>query len=173
MQEKEDSEDVTESPYTIPNALTLARIIACPFLGYQIVQGDYVWATSLLFACGVSDWVSLMRAIPFECADNVQLDGYLARHWGGKSILGSILDPAADKLLMTTLVVTLAWANLLPGEATAIRFWIHQLMIPLTVPLAVLILGRDVGLSFWAFYVRYTSLPPPVSLIRVLFMDSC
>jgi len=54
----EDSEEISESPYTIPNALTVARIIACPFLGYQIVQGDYVLATSLLFACGVSDWVS-------------------------------------------------------------------------------------------------------------------
>jgi hypothetical protein len=49
----------------------------------------------------------------------------------------------------------------------------HRLMIPLTVPLAVLILGRDVGLSFWAFYVRYTSLPPPVGSIRVSFVNSC
>jgi cardiolipin synthase len=32
------------------------------------------------------------------------------------SVLGSILDPAADKALMTTLVVTLAWSELLPGE---------------------------------------------------------
>jgi hypothetical protein len=60
----EDKEELSESPYTIPNALTLARIIACPFLGYQIVQGDYVLATSLLFACGVSDWVSLSACLP-------------------------------------------------------------------------------------------------------------
>jgi len=31
-------------------------------------------------------------------------------------MLGSILDPAADKTLMTTLVITLAWAGLLPGK---------------------------------------------------------
>ncbi|KAK1925489.1 CDP-alcohol phosphatidyltransferase-domain-containing protein [Papiliotrema laurentii] len=128
----EDNEELSESPYTIPNALTLARIIACPFLGYQIVQGDYVLATSLLFACGVSDW----------------LDGYLARRWGGKSVLGSILDPAADKTLMTTLVITLAWAGLLP------------------VPLAALILGRDAALTISAFNFRYISLPPPRTVGR-------
>lgn len=49
--------DLYESPYTIPNALTLARLLACPVLGYMIVQGDYAWATSILFASGVTDWV--------------------------------------------------------------------------------------------------------------------
>jgi cardiolipin synthase len=56
----EEGDELSESPYTLPNALTVARIIACPFLGYQIVHGDYVSATALLFACGVSDWVSCM-----------------------------------------------------------------------------------------------------------------
>lgn len=58
---------------------------------------------------------------------------------------------------MTTLVVTLAWAGLLPGEEQDLPRTV--LMI---VPLAALILGRDVGLSLWAVYIRYTSLPPPV-----------
>jgi len=59
--QSDESEELSESPYTIPNALTVARIVACPFLGYYIVQGDYVVATSLLFACGVSDWVSVRK----------------------------------------------------------------------------------------------------------------
>lgn len=37
------------------------------------------------------------------------------------------------------------------------------------VPLAVIILGRDVLLSLSAFYIRYTSLPPPVRAIRCFF----
>jgi cardiolipin synthase len=49
--------EVRESPYTIPNALTLARLAACPFLGYCIIQGDFKLATGLLFASGLSDWV--------------------------------------------------------------------------------------------------------------------
>lgn len=43
-----------------------------------------------------------------------QLDGFLARRWNQKSVLGSILDPMADKALMTTLVVTLTYKGLLP-----------------------------------------------------------
>ncbi|KAE9399310.1 hypothetical protein BT96DRAFT_1019630 [Gymnopus androsaceus JB14] len=64
------------------------------------------------------------------------------------SVLGTILDPAADKALMTTLTVTLSMKGMLP------------------VPLAVLILGRDVLLSLSAFYIRYTSLPPPKTFSR-------
>ncbi|WVW82550.1 hypothetical protein I302_104561 [Kwoniella bestiolae CBS 10118] len=124
--------ELHESPYTLPNALTLARIIACPFLGYTIVQGDFAWATGILFASGVSDW----------------LDGWLARRYNSRSVLGSILDPAADKALMTTLVGTLAWSGLLP------------------LPLAILIFGRDFGLSLSAFYFRFISLPKPRTLKR-------
>jgi cardiolipin synthase len=53
-------------------------------------------------------------------ADRPQLDGYLARKWNQKSVLGSILDPAADKALMTTLVATLAWSELLPSAYRSI-----------------------------------------------------
>ena len=51
--------DLHESPYTIPNALTVGRIIACPFLGYHIVQGNLEWATGILLVGGLSDWVGL------------------------------------------------------------------------------------------------------------------
>lgn len=50
--------ELRESPYTIPNALTLARLAACPFLGYSIVKGDFAVATGVLVASGASDWVS-------------------------------------------------------------------------------------------------------------------
>lgn len=50
---------IRENIYTIPNALTVSRIIACPILGYSIVQGDFVLATGLLAYAGISDWVSV------------------------------------------------------------------------------------------------------------------
>ncbi|KAL1413003.1 hypothetical protein Q8F55_000752 [Vanrija albida] len=128
---KKGTEEVTElheSPYTLPNALTLARIASCPFLAYAIVQGQFELATGILVAGGFTDW----------------LDGFLARRWNQKSVLGSILDPMADKALMTTLVVTLTYK----------------------VPLAVIIFGRDLALSLWAFYLRYKSIPPPRTLRR-------
>ncbi|ORY23358.1 CDP-alcohol phosphatidyltransferase-domain-containing protein [Naematelia encephala] len=128
----EPTNELHESPYTIPNLLTIGRICACPFLAYTIIHGQLEWATGILAVSGFTDW----------------LDGYLARQWGSKSVLGSILDPAADKALMTTLVGSLTWAGMLP------------------LPLAILIFGRDVALSLWAFSIRYKSLPPPRTLSR-------
>lgn len=46
-----------------------------------------------------------------------QADGYIARRFNMGSVLGTILDPAADKTLMTTLTVTLAMKGLLPGQS--------------------------------------------------------
>jgi len=112
--------------------VTASRILACPILGWSILEGDFRTATLLLAYAGISDW----------------LDGYVARKYNMRTVLGTILDPAADKILMTTLVVTLAIKGLLP------------------VPLAVIILGRDAILSISAFYIRYKSLPPPKTFMR-------
>ncbi len=51
-----------------------------------------------------------------------QLDGYLARRYKMQSVFGTILDPAADKALMTTLVISLSWGGLLPGESDPLPF---------------------------------------------------
>ncbi|CEQ40313.1 SPOSA6832_01911, partial [Sporobolomyces salmonicolor] len=142
-----------ENIYTIPNALTLARILACPAIGYYIVKGELAVATSLLFVAGVSDLV----------------DGWLARRFKMGTVLGSIMDPAADKLLMTTMVISLTMRDMLPRASVPPCTVISQKerhsresASRRAVPLAVLILGRDVLLSLSAFYFRYASLPPPV-----------
>ncbi|TFK81557.1 hypothetical protein K466DRAFT_501940 [Polyporus arcularius HHB13444] len=123
---------VRDNIYTVPNLLTVSRIIACPVLGLAIVNDNFYLATGLLVYAGLTDLV----------------DGYLARRFNMQSVVGTILDPAADKILMTTLTVTLAMKDLIP------------------VPLAAIILGRDVILSLTAFYIRYTSLPPPKTFTR-------
>ncbi|CED82904.1 phosphatidyl synthase [Phaffia rhodozyma] len=121
------SRTLSENIYTIPNFLTVSRILSCPMLGYFIIHGDFVMATTLLGFAGATDLA----------------DGYIARKWHMGSVLGTILDPAADKTLMTTLVVSLTYKGLLP------------------LPLAAIVLGRDVLLSFAAFYLRYITLPKP------------
>jgi len=121
-----------ENIYTIPNLLTVSRIIATPVLGYQILAGDFKIATALLLYAGASDMV----------------DGYLARRYNMATVVGTILDPAADKFLMTVMTITLSMKGLLP------------------LPLAVLIIGRDLALSITAFYYRYISLPEPKTMRR-------
>lgn len=124
--------ELRENIYTLPNLLTVSRIAACPVLGWAVLHGDFRLATGILVYAGATDWI----------------DGYIARRWKQQSVLGTILDPAADKALVTTLTVTLAMSHLLP------------------VPLAVIIIGRDVLLSISAFYYRYISLPAPKTFAR-------
>jgi len=121
-----------ENIYTIPNAITASRILACPFLGWSVLSGEFAVATGILVYAGVSDWI----------------DGYVARRYNMGSVLGTILDPAADKALMATLTVTLSMKGLLP------------------IPLACIIIGRDVFLSVAAFFVRYRTLPAPKTMKR-------
>ncbi|KAM6956652.1 cardiolipin synthase (CMP-forming) [Aplochiton taeniatus] len=82
------------------------------------------------------------------------LDGYIARTWPNqKSALGSALDPLADKILISVLYVSLTAAQLIPA------------------PLTVLIISRDVGLIAAVFWVRYKTVPPPVTLSK--FFNPC
>lgn len=116
---------IHENIYTLPNLLTVSRIAACPVLGWAILSDDYLLATGLLVYAGVTDWVRLNSCCSGspvgDCCWEVlnelhcfQVDGFLARRYNMQSVMGTILDPAADKALMTTLVVTLAMKDLLP-----------------------------------------------------------
>ncbi|KAK2879176.1 hypothetical protein Q8A67_019967 [Cirrhinus molitorella] len=82
------------------------------------------------------------------------LDGYIARNWPNqKSALGSALDPLADKILISVLYVSLTYAQLIPA------------------PLTALIISRDIALIAAVFYVRYKTVPPPVTLSK--FFNPC
>ncbi|PAV81701.1 hypothetical protein WR25_04731 [Diploscapter pachys] len=118
---------------TIPNALCVARIAATPVIGYLIVVESFGTAFSLFLAAGVTDL----------------LDGYIARNVPGQhSLLGSVLDPIADKLLISTMFVTMTYAALIPIYLTSI------------------VLLRDVCLIVGGFYKRYKMMQPPYSLDR-------
>ncbi|KAI1454948.1 hypothetical protein F4805DRAFT_437407 [Annulohypoxylon moriforme] len=123
---------IHENIYTVPNILTFSRLIAAPFVGYAIVHDAHAWALGLFAYAGVSDL----------------LDGWIARRWKLQTVVGSVVDPMADKILMTILTVCLAYKGALP------------------VWLAFIILGRDVGLAISAIYYRWISLPPPKTLTR-------
>jgi cardiolipin synthase len=82
----------------IPNTITILRIIVVPLLVYLLINGSYTGALWLLAGAGISD----------------ALDGFIARRFGMTTYLGSILDPLADKLLITVSALALAWTGLLP-----------------------------------------------------------
>ena len=82
----------------LPNAISSLRIALIAPILVLIVDGNFGWALALFIIAGFSDG----------------LDGYLAVRNGWTSRLGALLDPAADKLLMTGLFVTLAWTREIP-----------------------------------------------------------
>lgn len=83
---------------TIPNALTVSRLVATPFLCHAVLNHDVPVALGLLSYAAATD----------------VLDGWVARRWNMQSALGSYLDPLADKVLVTAGAVSLAAAGLLP-----------------------------------------------------------
>lgn len=122
-----------ENIWTVPNVICVGRMLTSPYLSYLILSQDYQVALWLLGIAGVSDLA----------------DGWIARTWTSQaSKLGSFLDPIADKLLVGTLFLSLAWVGLIP------------------VPLTCLVVARDVVLVGAASYIRYQSLPAPKTLMR-------
>jgi cardiolipin synthase len=83
---------------TIPNLLTLARIIMTRFILIELWKGQYMIGGWTFGAAAVTDI----------------LDGLLARRFGGQSKIGQYLDPVADKILLTCIYVGLALARAVP-----------------------------------------------------------
>jgi cardiolipin synthase len=87
---------------SLPNVLTYGRILAIPALvACFFVTGDWGrWAAMWIFiAAGVSDF----------------LDGYLARAWQQQSAIGRMLDPVADKLIVSAALMMLAADGTIAG----------------------------------------------------------
>jgi cardiolipin synthase (CMP-forming) len=121
-----------ENIYTLPNLITFSRLVAAPAIGYLLIDGQPFWALTLVVYSGITDL----------------LDGYIARRYKMQTVVGSVIDPMADKALMIILASCLCISGDIP------------------VYMAVLILGRDILLGFSALYYRYISLEPPKSFRR-------
>lgn len=87
---------------TVPNLITIVRIILAPILIIYLINDQYFPALVLFIVCGVSDG----------------LDGLVARLFDQKSKIGTYLDPIADKLLLTATFITLAIRGSLPPWLT-------------------------------------------------------
>ncbi|MDJ0958239.1 MAG: CDP-diacylglycerol--glycerol-3-phosphate 3-phosphatidyltransferase [Arenicellales bacterium] len=111
--------------YTLPNILTLVRMIIIPILVlvyFLPVPWSHLVTTGLFILAGLTDW----------------LDGYLARRLGQYSTFGEFLDPVADKLMVTTVLVLLvADPEVQSAVISSILF----------TTVAVVIVGREIAVS--------------------------
>ncbi len=115
-----------ESWFNIPNSITLTRMVASPGLAYFIVHDMKGLALGGCMLAAFTDW----------------LDGYIAKNYSQSTVLGGMIDPVADKLVIGSLTAGLAIKGLMPVE------------------LATLIIGRDVFLFGASIVMRAMERPP-------------
>ncbi|HUA60960.1 MAG TPA: CDP-diacylglycerol--glycerol-3-phosphate 3-phosphatidyltransferase [Verrucomicrobiae bacterium] len=109
----------------LPNSLTILRIFFVPLLVAALVQervGFEIYGVRV-----THEWLAL--AIFLAAAATDLLDGYLARRWRQVTTIGTLLDPIADKLLVSAAMISLVQVRLLPGY------------------MAILIVGREFAVS--------------------------
>jgi cardiolipin synthase len=82
----------------LPNLITLARLLAAPLAVYLILNEAWSAAFWLFLVAGVSDAV----------------DGYLAKRFDARTLIGGYLDPLADKVMLVGVFVTLGYLHHLP-----------------------------------------------------------
>jgi CDP-diacylglycerol--glycerol-3-phosphate 3-phosphatidyltransferase len=95
----------------LPNLLTLLRIFFVPLLVAALVQEDY----TLRFSGITVENEFIALAIFLAAATTDLLDGYLARRWGQVTTVGTLLDPIADKLLISAALISLVQVRIMPA----------------------------------------------------------
>ena len=89
---------VTDRVLTVPNVLSLLRLVLVPVFAWLILTGHDSLALTVLAVSGITDY----------------LDGALARRWGQVSRVGQLLDPFADRLYILSTLLGLAWRDVIP-----------------------------------------------------------
>ncbi|APE28984.1 CDP-diacylglycerol--glycerol-3-phosphate 3-phosphatidyltransferase [Aurantiacibacter gangjinensis] len=127
--------------WTLPNILTLSRILALPLLGFLLWWPGWALGYYLAFALyclmGITDY----------------FDGMLARSSGAVSKLGIFLDPIADKIMVATVILVLAAQGLLRGPVVG----------DLHVIAGLIILIREIAVSGLREFLGGLQVSVPVS----------
>jgi len=128
----------------LPNWLTASRVMMATVFFVILTLWRYDDSRA---SRGETDWLLIASALLFVVATLTDaLDGYLARRWGVESLLGRIMDPFADKLLVLGALIFMAGPDFwwrFPGEHVA-RFSGHGLQISGIYPwMVVVVVARE------------------------------
>jgi cardiolipin synthase (CMP-forming) len=124
--------------WSLPNILTYARVAAVPLVAGLLFWPREPWAR----------WTAL--AIFVAAAVTDFFDGYLARAWSQQSSLGRMLDPIADKLLVSAVILMLAANQTISG----VTLWA-----------GIIILCREILVSGMREYLAELRVPVPVTAV--------
>ncbi len=119
---------------TLPNVITVTRILACPVIFMLAVSPGVaarLWAFAIFVAAGLSDvW-----------------DGWLARRYGLITDVGKLLDPIADKLLLVATLVPFYVISHRGGSLDEVPWW-----GPLPLWVLIVIFGRELFITLFRAY---------------------
>jgi cardiolipin synthase (CMP-forming) len=116
---------------TVANQLTILRMGLAPLFVVLVISRELRWALAVFVIAGLTDL----------------LDGLIARLGGQQTTLGAMLDPVADKILLSSSFVALTWSD---GLSPAIPSWLtvvtlsRDAIIVISVAVINLAFGRRV-----------------------------
>jgi cardiolipin synthase len=100
-----------EKFWNVPNTLTLIRVALVPVLALALLQKEELGALVVIFLAGATD----------------VLDGLAARAWNQRTRIGTLIDPLADKLLLSTAFILLTVRSL--GFSYVLPLWLTAVVI--------------------------------------------
>jgi cardiolipin synthase len=161
--------DLFKGCWTIPNLLSVIRILLIPVFAVLFYKQEYGWAILTLVLSGLSDF----------------FDGKIARKFNQISALGKMLDPVADKLTQVTLAVLLFMSfNKAQDETLKAFSWVFLVFIVKEVvmvlggavmlacgirPGAAEIYGKVATFAFYAIMILVIAFGPEVGVFRTVF----
>ena len=143
--------------FTIANQLTILRIVFVPLFITLLAYRELGWALGTFVIAGITD----------------VLDGVIARRFGQKTQIGAVLDPLADKLLMTSSIIILSlpqmeFLNPIPRWLMIIMIF-RDVFILLVSLLIVLMVGWRVFRP--TAYGKASTLLQVLTILAVLFAN--
>ncbi len=161
--------DLFKGCWTIPNLLSVIRILLIPVFAVLFYREEYGWAILTLVLSGLSDF----------------FDGKIARKFNQISALGKMLDPVADKLTQVTLAVLLFMSfNKAQDETLKAFSWVFLVFIVKEIimvlggavmlacgirPGAAEIYGKVATFAFYAIMILVIAFGPEVGVFRTVF----
>jgi cardiolipin synthase (CMP-forming) len=142
---------------TTANQLTITRIVLIPIFLILLTDGKTGWALGTFVAAGITDVA----------------DGVIARRFGQKTSIGTVLDPLADKLMMVSaiIILSLPWM----GFPNVLPRWLMILMVSRDafMMLVSLIIVLMVGWRFFkpSIYGKASTLLQVVTVLAVLYCN--
>lgn len=167
---KENLKSLFTGCLTVPNLLSLIRILLIPVFGVLFYQGHIGWAVIILVISGLTDF----------------FDGKIARRFNQISELGKMLDPIADKLTQITTAVVIflefnksqnptmqwfKWVFLFFLFKELLMVIIGAIMLACGLrPVAAEIYGKVATFVFYAVMVLVIAFGPEIGALRTLFV---